>query len=94
VGAWNSSTSADIAVHLTHEMRVIPTVTVVQAGRLLDYAVALHDVTSLVGTTENTAKMLNLNLQNTTQPSAANQGDVAALGGGGAAFDYLIDAEL
>jgi hypothetical protein len=94
VGAWNNSTSADIAVHLTHEMRAIPTVTAVQGGRLLDYAVAWHDVTSLVGSTESTRKLLNLNLQNTSQPSAASQGDSAALGGGGAPFDYWADAEI
>jgi hypothetical protein len=94
IGAWNNSTSADIAVHLTHEMRVTPTVTAVQGGRVLDYAVAWHDVTSLVGSTESTRKLINLNVQNTSQPSAAIQGDSAALGGGGAPFDYWVDAEL
>jgi hypothetical protein len=94
VGAWNNSTSADIAVNLTHEMRAIPTVTAVQGGRVLDYAVAWHNVTSLAGSTESTTKLINLNLQNTSQPSAATQGDSAALGGGGAPFDYWVDAEL
>ena len=94
LGAWNNSTSADICVHLTHEMRAIPSVTAVQGGRILDFAVAWHDVTSLAGAVESTRKLVNLNVNNTSQPSAANQGDAAALGGGGAPFDYWIDAEL
>ena len=92
VGGWNNNTSADISVFLTHEMRVSPTVTAPSKGRVLDLAVAWHDVSSFV-TSESMTKYVNIGAT-ISGTSGAAQGDVAVLGGGGAAFDYLMDAEL
>ena len=92
VGGWNNSTSADMLVCLAHEMRVSPTVTSPYTGRVLDLAVAWHDVSSFV-TTESTTKHVNIGAQ-ISGTSGAAQGDVAILGAGGAILDYLFDAEL
>ena len=92
VGGWNNNTSADIAVFLNHEMRVSPTVTSSQRGNVLDLAVQWHAVASFI-TNESTTKYINLGVT-ISGTSAAAQGDVAILGGGGAAFDWFMDAEL
>jgi hypothetical protein len=91
VGGWNSSTSADIAVNFPVEMRIVPAGSAPARGRLLDYGVAWHDITA-VGFGETTSFMANVGA--TVASSAAAQGDVAALGGGGSVYDYLFDAEL
>ena len=92
VGGWNNNTSADVAVFLTHEMRVVPSVTAPSKGNMLDLAVQWHAVSSFTAG-ESTTKCVNIGAQ-ISGTSGAAQGDVAILGGGGAAFDYLMDAEL
>lgn len=91
-GGWNSTTSADIFIPLIPEMRTVPALTAPSLGRVLDFAVAWHNVTSLGATGESTNKLISVGLNTAT--SGAAQGDAAALGGGGAAFDYRADAEL
>ena len=92
VGGWNNSTSADMLISLTHEMRVTPTVSAPSKGRVLDFAVAWYPITSFI-TGESTSKTVNIGAT-ISGTSAAAQGDVAFLGGGGGAFDYQMDAEL
>ena len=92
VGGWNNNTSADIGVFLTHEMRVSPTVTAPSNGSILDLAVAWYAVSSFA-TNETTQKFISI-IATISGSSGAAQGDVAILGGGGAAFDYQMDAEL
>ena len=92
VGGWNNSTSADMLISLTHEMRVTPTVSAPSKGRVLDMAVAWYPVTSFV-TGESTTKTVNIGAT-ISGTSAAAQGDSAFLGGGGGAYDYQMDAEL
>jgi hypothetical protein len=92
VGGWNSNISADISVFLNHEMRVTPTVTAPSKGRVLDLAVAWHNVSSFT-LSESTTKYVNIGAS-ISGSSAAAQGDVAILGSGGEALDYFMDAEL
>ena len=92
VGGWNNSTSADMLISLTHEMRVTPTVSAPSKGRVLDFAVAWYPITSFTAS-ESTSKTVNIGATISGTPGAA-QGDIAFLGGGGGAFDYQMDAEL
>jgi hypothetical protein len=91
VGGWNSSTAADVTVPFPVEMRIVPAGSAPSRGRLLDFAVAWHDITS-VAFNESTSFLGNV-VANVAS-SAAAQGDVAAIGGGGSVYDYLFDAEL
>jgi hypothetical protein len=92
VGGWSTSSSAELHVSFPTTMRATPTLTAPNLGQVLDYGVSWHNVLSVSGITESTKDAAILNLQ--TQNGAANQGDSAALGGGGLAFDYLFDAEM
>ena len=92
VGGWNNSTSADMLISLTHEMRVTPTVSAPSKGRVLDFAVAWYPITSFI-TGESTTKTVNIGAT-ISGTSGAAQGDIAFLGGGGGAYDYQMDAEL
>ena len=92
VGGWNNSTSADMLISLTHEMRVTPTVSAPSKGRVLDFAVAWYPITSFI-TGESTTKTVNIGAT-ISGTSGAAQGDSAFLGGGGGAYDYQMDAEL
>jgi hypothetical protein len=92
VGGFNSSTSADVIVHFPVQMRVPPAGTASALGRLLDFGVAWHNVTS-VSFYEATSFCSTINPM--IASSAAAQGDAAALGGGGGAdYSYSFDAEL
>ena len=92
VGGFNSSTSADVIVHFPVQMRVPPAGTASSLGRLLDFGVAWHNVTS-VSFYEATSFCSTINPM--VASSAAAQGDAAALGGGGGTdYSYSFDAEL
>jgi hypothetical protein len=91
VGGWGTSTEANVVVNFPVEMRIAPAGSAPARGRLLDFAVAWHDITS-VALNESTSFLANV-VANVAS-SAAAQGDVAAIGGGGSVYDYLFDAEL
>jgi hypothetical protein len=91
-GGFATPTSAEIMADLDPQMRGIPTMSAPNRGQVLDYGAAWHAITSVTLTAETTPDMIVLSA--IIASSFAIQGDACALGGGGAAFDYLFDAEL
>ena len=74
-------------------MRIIPSLTAVANGQLLNFAVAWSNITSVSIGSESNNFLVGLNAL--VASSTSSQGKGAAIGGGGgSAPDYLFSAEL
>jgi hypothetical protein len=95
VGGFSSLTAAQVVIALDPEMRVVPTLSVVQSGVVLDFGVATLPITAVAFAADTTNYNLIMLMTVAGGIGSAAQGDACTVvGGGGANMDYRFDAEL